>query len=172
MASTGRGGPDDVVETRERARMRAAETSWALRDLTRASAALDHALARRLRMSPLEYAAMAHVMGAGGDIGPLQLSSLLGISSGSATELVDRLEVAGHLRRDRSQRDRRRVSLRATDHAVALILGELADVFARVDALGDEMSPQEQHAVNRYLRGVAAIMWSFEADPPRDASDR
>ncbi|CAA9354351.1 MAG: Transcriptional regulator, MarR family [uncultured Frankineae bacterium] len=47
-------------------------------------------------------------------LGPPELSARLGISSGSGTELVDRLEQAGQLVRQRDTEDRRRVLLQMT----------------------------------------------------------
>lgn len=151
----------DDTETTERSRLEAPELSWALRELNRAAADIDHELAGRLRMRPLDYAAMGHVMNAPSALGPAELSARLGISTGSATELVDRLERAGHLRRRRDERDRRRVALEPTESAVASILGELGPLFAALDALADDFEPQEQEAITRYLRTAAQRMRAF-----------
>ncbi len=155
--------PHDAVEQAERARMAASETSWALRDVNRAAAEVDQALAERLGMRPLDYVAMGHVLTADGGIGPHELSARLRISSGSATELVDRLERSGHLRRERDAHDRRRVALRATDTAVRQILGELGPLFTALDDLDDEFTDQERDAVVRYLRLAARSMRSYNA---------
>ena len=151
----------DDVETRERARTEASELSWALRELNRAVAEIDHALARRLAMRPSDYAAMGHVMSAQAPLGPAELSVRLGISTGSATELVDRLERAGHLERRRDSHDRRRVSLHATQPAVELILRELGPLFVDLDELAGEFTPDEQATVARYLRLAARRMGAY-----------
>lgn len=156
----------DAVETTERGRMAVAEVSWALRELNRASATVDHELARRLEMRGLEYAALNHVMTAGDEpLGPVELSARLGISTGSGTELVDRLERAGHLLRERHPHDRRRVVLRATDVAVSRLLAELGPLFTALDELDASLSPEERRAVERYLREAARRMTSYAAPP-------
>lgn len=154
--------PDDGVEQVERARMTATEAAWALRQVTRAAAEVDQALARRVGMRPLDYAAMDHVLAGDGSIGPRELSVRLGISTGSATELVDRLERAGHLRRERDRDDRRRIGLQATEAAVHRILGELAPVFTALDDLADEFTDDELDTVVRYLRRAAQILRSYD----------
>ncbi len=99
------------VDRRERQRVTASEVSWGVRALQRAQEELDRALAARLRLRPLDYAAMTHLLAADPPLGPVELASRLGISSGSGTELADRLERAGHLHRRRAADDRRRILL-------------------------------------------------------------
>ncbi|HZG89361.1 MAG TPA: MarR family winged helix-turn-helix transcriptional regulator [Pseudonocardia sp.] len=153
----------DPVERVERSRMSAAEASWALREVNRAAVEVDQVLARRMGLRPLDYAAMTHVMTGGEPIGPNQLSTRLGISTGSATELVDRLEGAGHLRRRRDEHDRRRVALQPTDATVGRILGELGPLFAALDDLAADFTSDERDAVVRYLRRAAQLLRSYDA---------
>src|SRR5690242_16283635 len=95
------------------------DLGWALHHLAVAAAAVDVSLARRLRLNPVDYQAMKHLMTSGVALGPVELGALVGLTSGSATGLVDRLERAGHLRREPDPRDRRRLVLRPTEHALA-----------------------------------------------------
>lgn len=147
--------------SRERALVSASELSWALREVNRLAADLDVELARRLRLRLLDSMALGHVMTADSPLGPAELSARLGISTGSGTELVDRLERAGHLRRDRDTRDRRRVSLSASPDAVASLLGELDPLFTSLDELAEDFSAREQEAVIRYLSAAASRMRQF-----------
>ncbi len=148
----------DRIEGVERARMTAEELSWALRTMNRASAEVDHSLSRRVQLRSLDYEAMGHIMDEHDSLGPAELAGRLGISAGSATELVDRLERAGHVERRRDTADRRRVTLHARPTAVADILGELGPLFDSLDALALEFSPEEQAAVERYLRRATERM--------------
>ncbi|MGQ7298284.1 MarR family transcriptional regulator [Quadrisphaera sp. KR29] len=147
-----------AVEQVERARMSAEEVSWALRALLREADEVTRLLGRRLRLRPLDHQAMTHVMNEPGGLGPADLSERLGISTGSATELVDRLEGAGHVRRERDARDRRRVALAPTESTVSSTLAALGPLFADLDALVSEFSAQEQATVVRYLRAAADRM--------------
>jgi len=153
--------PADEVEGRERERVTAPELSWSLRELTRAIAEVDQALAERLRLRALDYDALGHVMDEPGALGPVELSSRLGISTGSGTELVDRLERAGHVQRHRHPQDRRRLTLQPTDSTVGEVLDQLAPLFAGLDLLAAELSEQEQVLVTRYLREAAQRMRRF-----------
>lgn len=147
----------DAVETGERARVSAAEASWALRDVVRADAEAQRSLSRRLALRPLDYAALDLVMKHEGEegLGPAELARLLEISTGSTTELLDRLERSGHLYRDRHPTDRRRLVLRATDTAVASTLGHLAPLLTSLDALAGTLTPEERVVVTAYLRSAA-----------------
>lgn len=156
----------DAVEESERARVSASELSWALRELNRATAEVDRALAARLGLRPLDYTAMNHVMTSATAIGPVDLSHRLGISTGSGTELVDRLERAGHLERRRDHHDRRRVVLRPTPAAVDRILHELQALFTSIDALAADFTPDQQDLILRYLRGAAQRIKTYSHNRP------
>ena len=126
-----------------------------MRALQRAQEELDRALAARLHLRALDYAAMGHLLTADPPLGPVELASRLGISSGSGTELADRLERAGHLHRRRTADDRRRIVLEPDEASVARLLGELAPLFRDLDRLADTFSPGEQAAITRYLTAAA-----------------
>lgn len=143
------------VDRRERRRVTASEVSWGVRDLQRAQDELARALAARLRLRALDYAAMTHLLAADPPLGPVELASRLGISSGSGTELADRLERAGHLHRRRAVDDRRRVVLEPDEGSVARMLGELAPLFDEMDRLAATFDADEQAAIVRYLTAAA-----------------
>jgi DNA-binding MarR family transcriptional regulator len=159
-------GTTDPVEERERERVTATEASWALRDVNRAADEVDHALARRLGLRALDYTAVNHVLGADQPMGPFELGRRLGISSGSATELVDRLERAGHLERRRDRHDRRRVALHPSEETLARVIEELSPLFAAVDHAAGDYTEAELAAVVRYLRTAAEIMRGFARPAP------
>ena len=142
-------------QDRERGRVTASEVSWAARALQQAQDELDQALATRLRLRALDYTAMTHLLNADPPLGPVELASRLGISSGSGTELADRLERAGHLHRRRATDDRRRIVLEPDEGSITRILSELAPLFAELDRLAATFSPEEQAAITRYLNGAA-----------------
>jgi DNA-binding MarR family transcriptional regulator len=110
-----------VVEPQQHPSYAAPETSL-LRRLQTAMGDAESALARRLGIGPTDLAAMTHLTFAPEPIGPRELSARLSITPGATTELVDRLERAGHLERRRDTVDRRRVQL----HASAATLAEVA----------------------------------------------
>ena len=172
-AATGNGAGNDRAEAVERGRMSADELSWALRSVNRASVTLDHALATRVGLRHLDYAAMGHIMDQEGtQLGPAQLGQRLGISTGSATELADRLEQAGHISRARDAADRRRVSLVPRGEAVGRILGELGPLFEALDDLALQFTEAEREAISRYLRGAAERLTAHASDLAKPAEER
>jgi DNA-binding MarR family transcriptional regulator len=131
--------------------------AWALHRLAVAGAAFDSALARRLGVSPTAYVALKHVMSADTSMGPVELGRLLGMSSGSATALVDRLHASGHLERIPHPRDRRRLLLRSTPWARQRVLAELEPLADEIVELGRTFTAAERHAIVRFLTGAAAL---------------
>lgn len=156
--------PIDAVERNERSRVVAEEVSWALRDCTRAAADFDHMLARRIGLRPMDYTAVNHVFVNDGQLSPLELSARLGISTGSTSELIDRLERAGHVERHRSVEDRRRVSLRPTPASIARVLDELSPLLSALDAIAVDYSAEERQLITDYLRRVSRAMRQYEAE--------
>lgn len=152
--------------------MTAEELSWSLRATNRAAAEVDRALAAHLSLRPVEYDAVDHIMSSErAPIGPVELASRLGISPGSATELVDRLERRGHVVRERGSADRRRVLITARPEAVRRILADLGPLFEQLDALADSFSTRDQAAIQRYLREATTLLLEHAAsldskDPP------
>lgn len=154
----------DPVEANERERVIADEVSWALRDVTRAAVDADYAIARRMGLRPMDYTALSHVFTGEGTLSPRRLSDRLGISTGSTSELLDRLELAGHLERRRDMTDRRRVSLHPTETSIGEVIATLAPLFASLDDLAGDYSDAEQQAIAGYLRQSAKLMRDFAAN--------
>lgn len=137
--------------------------SLALRDLIRAGGEVDPRLARRLDLNPTDYAAMNHLSNGAEQLGPVELGTRLGISSGSATGLVDRLEAAGHVRRQPHPTDRRRLVVRPTDSAMLNILEVLRPMIDDLDELGAQFTAAEQQTIERYLREAAERLRAYGA---------
>lgn len=123
----------------------------ALRDLATAGSEASTALARRMTMHPTDLAAMSHIAYAADPLGPRELSSRLGITPAAMTDVVDRLEAAGHLLRERDTTDRRRVRLVATESANEEVRRELRELLDTLDAITEGFTPTEREAIQRYL---------------------
>ena len=135
-----------------------------LRQTQIAGSMAEQALARRIQVNGTDLAAMGHVSSAVPPIGPRELSQRLGLSPAAVTEVVDRLEVAGHLVRERDTRDRRRVQLRPSAAAVERVMAELAPLTGELDALAASFSEVERAAIRRYLSGVLTAYERFQQD--------
>src|SRR6476620_503140 len=135
-----------------------------LRQIQVAASMAEQAMARRLQINGTDLAAMGHVGAADPPIGPRELSQRLGLSPAAVTEVVDRLEAAGHLIRHRDTQDRRRVQLRPSDAAVGRVMAELAPLTGELDALAESFDEAERAAIGRYLAGVLAAYTRFQQD--------
>jgi DNA-binding MarR family transcriptional regulator len=144
----------------------------ALRLLQTAMGDSEVALSRRLGMSHTDLTAMAHLTFAPQAMGPRQLSDRLGITPGAATELVDRLERAGHLERRRDTVDRRRVHLIPTASALDQVGDELRPLIAALDLVVADYTEEERAAIRRYLADVLDAYQRFAASAPGASSAR
>jgi DNA-binding MarR family transcriptional regulator len=88
----------------------------ATKTLSAQNLALSQAIAERLGISPsdLECLTMARAAGANG-VTAGDLAAATALTSGAITGVIDRLERAGLVRRDRDATDRRKVIVRPTD---------------------------------------------------------
>lgn len=131
--------------------------SHALRELMRASHEATIAMAARLELGVNDLAAL-DLLDLEGAMGPVELGARLGMRSASATALVDRLERAGHIERQRDSADRRRVTVTPTAHALEASMRGLMPLLAGLDAAARGLSPEERALVERYLRDVTQAL--------------
>jgi DNA-binding MarR family transcriptional regulator len=114
------------------------------------------ALARRLEISDTEAAALAHLANHG-QLTPGELGTLLGLTSGGTTALVQRLEQAGHVARHPNPHDRRSILITATRS----ILERAGDVYAplvqELDDVAARLGAGERVVIGRYLSEVVAV---------------
>jgi DNA-binding MarR family transcriptional regulator len=156
----------DEIESRERTRWAAAEATWALWEVMRAATDAGHVLAERLGLPYNDVRALSVLTESEEPLGPVELGKRLGIRSASATELVDRLERTGHVRRVRHPRDRRRVILELSDSGWQAVMAELGPLLARFDRVADELGPDGSAAVVGYLRAIAAEQRAYADGSP------
>lgn len=155
----------DEIESRERTRWAAAEPTWALWEVMRAATDAGYVLAERLGLPYNDVRALSVLTEAEDAVGPVELGHRLGMRSASATELVDRLERSGHVRRVRHPRDRRRVILEITDTGWHAVMAELGPLLARYDRVADDLGPENSAVVVRYLRAIAAEQRAYREAP-------
>jgi DNA-binding MarR family transcriptional regulator len=115
---------------------------------------LGRAFAERHDLHPTDWAALLAVMQgdrAGTPLTPGELGQRLGMSSGATTAVVDRLERAGHVRRVRDERDRRRLTLHRAANAHALINAFFEPLDAAMDTVVLGYTAPELATVRRFL---------------------
>jgi DNA-binding MarR family transcriptional regulator len=146
----------DEVENREREFWEATEPSWALWEVMRGSTDVGHAIARQMGLSYNDVRALELLTQSEHGLGTVELANGLGVRSASATELVDRLEAAGHARRSRHPDDRRRVIVELTEQGRRDALAAMGPLLKRYDVVATEMGPEASATIARYLRAIAA----------------
>jgi DNA-binding MarR family transcriptional regulator len=155
----------DEIESRERTRWVAAEPTWALWEVMRAATEAGYVLAERMGLPYNDVRALSILAESADSLGPVELGNRLGMRSASATELVDRLEGTGHVRRVRHPRDRRRVILEITDTGRHAVMAELGPLLARFDRVADNLGPEGNATVVRYLRAIAVEQRAYRGSP-------
>jgi DNA-binding MarR family transcriptional regulator len=120
---------------------------------------IGHAFAGLHGLNATDLYALFAVLDAellGDPITPGRLGEQLNLSSGSVTALIDRLERAGHIRRDRDTADRRKVFLRYADQGAALARSFFAPLGSRNDEVMARFSDEELEVVHRFMAEMAA----------------
>jgi len=115
---------------------------------------LGRVFAEKHHMHPTDWAALLAVIQGdrvGRPLTPGELGQCLGISSGATTAVLDRLERAGHVRRVRDDRDRRRLTLHRAESATALLHTFSEPLDAAMDAIVVGYSGGELAVVQRFL---------------------
>lgn len=113
--------------------------------------------AQRNDMHPTDVRALIALMDAsraGEEMTAGRLGAALGLNSAGTTALVDRLEKAGHVRRVRGGRDRRRVTVEVDERAVALARAHFGPLIGRAVELLRGYDERETAAIRSFLAGV------------------
>jgi len=122
---------------------------------------LGQVFAERNGMHPTDLQALLAVMqaeAAGAPLTPGRLGEHLGLSSGATTAVVDRLERADHVRRERDDRDRRRITLHYGAAATAVGGAFFGSLGARIERVLAGFAPDELAVVRRFLEQTNAAV--------------
>jgi DNA-binding MarR family transcriptional regulator len=133
-----------------------AELDREVRAMGARSVLLSEATASRLGISPTDLETM-DFLATQGPLTAGRLAELTGLTSGAITGVIDRLEGAGLVRRERDAEDRRRVIVHLVSERARKI-GKLFEPLARaMAALNDRYSDEELALLVDYTRRGNAI---------------
>ena len=137
---------------------------WALRELQSAMDGAAPAIARRAGLSSNDLAGLDVVASAvpGHHVGPADVARHLGITTASATAMVDRLVSSGHVQRHPHDSDRRRVVLRHTPKAENDLWQALGPLLGDLSAVLAGYSERDRATIAGFLR-EAADCWRHQA---------
>lgn len=132
-----------------------------LRRLSWAHVGLFVALGRAMGMGSNDVWALER-LNIEGPLGPAELGRRLGgMRAASATALVDRLESAGHVERQRHPSDRRRQVVVTTQRAYEAGGEAILPLVAGLEEVANEFTDEERAVVARYLDRVVEVTDSF-----------
>jgi DNA-binding MarR family transcriptional regulator len=106
-------------------------------------------------LSPSQFDLLYPLLDAGSALGLRELARAAGVSSPTATRMLDGLQVRGLVTRERSAEDRRAVCLALTAEGVAAVREFRERMLARRRALFDQLAPGERRAAAKVLARLA-----------------
>ncbi|RFS81072.1 MarR family transcriptional regulator [Actinomadura spongiicola] len=101
-------------------------------------------------MSPVGFFLLRQLIVEDG-LRPSEIAKRLAVTPATVTSVVDTLERNGHVRRERSYRDRRGVMLRITDSGRGLLAEKAGPIGRDLDRLYDVVDEGDEAAVRRFL---------------------
>jgi DNA-binding MarR family transcriptional regulator len=114
------------------------------------------AAARLLEMDDTEAAALAH-LAQHGQLTPGELGSLVGLTSGGTTALINRLLESGRLTRHPHPRDRRSSILTASPAVLERASELYAPLVSDMNELAESLTAEERAMIGRYLADVVEL---------------
>ena len=124
--------------------------------LKRAADVRDHA-ARKQSLHPTDFGCISYLHAQDEPISPKQSIARFGLTSGSGTALLDRLEQAGFVRRLPNPADRRSVLIELNRDAAAEPIAQYQKMQTAFRQLTDGFSDEELDVVARFLERFAEL---------------
>ena len=112
----------------------------------------NQAVADHLGLHPTDVQALSLLTAAPGPLTVKQVADLTGLTTGSATRLVDRLERGGYVVREPDQRDRRRVLIVPVPERIGRVTAVWDDLGQTWRTLLDDHSEDELEVITRHMR--------------------
>ncbi|WP_369390232.1 MarR family winged helix-turn-helix transcriptional regulator [Streptomyces sp. CG1] len=112
----------------------------------------NQAVADHLGLHPTDVQALSLLTVEPDPLTVRQIADMTGLTTGSATRLVDRLERGGYVARTSDPRDRRRVLVAPVPERVARVTAVWDELGRTWQTLLDEHSEDELKAITRHMR--------------------
>jgi DNA-binding MarR family transcriptional regulator len=130
--------------------------------IRRAEEAQERA-ARQRGMHPTDFRCIAYLVSQGAPVSPKDVIAYLGLTSGSGTALLDRLEAAGFIKRIPNPDDRRSVLIVLDAEAAAEPVALLERIQEKYLAATAELSDENLEAIALYLGRIEALSEEMSA---------
>ncbi|WP_395857036.1 MarR family winged helix-turn-helix transcriptional regulator [Cystobacter fuscus] len=152
----GRMPPGPPEAALERLRLAGGEIGDRLRLVAVLTRRIEQRMGEHLGVNLTDLSAMEHLI-SDGPLTSSDLASRLEVSTAASTHIVDRLERAGHVSRERDAADRRKVLVVPAEASVAQVIQQLAPVLESLDAVVSGLSEAERAVVDRFLDQVIDV---------------
>ena len=100
----------------------------------------------------------AEILNETGPITAGELSKITGLSTGSVTALINRLEKSGYVKRERDQLDGRRVMIAPIPERQEQIKSHYQSLSMATKVLGSSYNEQELILINQFVEDITKIM--------------
>lgn len=101
-----------------------------------------------------------------GPMTPSRLAEHLKVTTAAATQIVDRLERAGHVARQRQAEDRRKICVVPLEASIDRAFLQLAPMLDGLDRVIGGLSPADRQVIERFLDQVAGVYHDVANLPP------
>jgi DNA-binding MarR family transcriptional regulator len=106
------------------------------------------------------------LLGAHGPLAPGQLAEITGLTTGTVTGVIDRLERAGFVRRERDTTDRRKVLVLPVPEGIARLAEHYQEHGALMDAVLRRRDRDQLRVIADFLSEMADTPGGFVSPPP------
>lgn len=113
-------------------------------------------LGAALGINQTDLAAMEQLM-TDGPLPPTELATRLSLTTAGITLVIDRLETAGHVVRERQVGDKRRVLVRPVQASIARTYGHISPMLDGLDAVLRALDPHDRGVIEQFLGRVIAV---------------
>ena len=113
-------------------------------------------IGENLGVNVTDMAALEHLL-INGPMTPGQLAGHLKVTTAAATQIVDRLERAGHVARERRTNDRRKICVVPVAASLDRAFTQLAPMMNGLDGVIADLSPAERQVIERFLDQVVEV---------------
>jgi len=127
----------------------------AMRDASLQLALLNHQVGARLKLRDVDFDCL-NLVSQHGPLGPGALAKLAGLHPATMTGVLDRLEKAGWVARERDPDDRRAVLVRAAKERGREVLDLFDDMNGKMDEICTDYTADELALIAGFLRRTAA----------------
>ncbi|HEX8762177.1 MAG TPA: MarR family transcriptional regulator [Candidatus Saccharimonadales bacterium] len=114
------------------------------------------AIANRLNLKPTDYRCLLFMVD--GPKTPTELAEMSGLTTGSITTAIGRLEKLGYVRRAPAGKDKRRIYVQNIPEVLRPLYAGLGSFIAEMQELDRRYAPEEMIIINDYSHRVANIL--------------